>query len=180
MRLFFSIEFSESVKDTLCEAIERIRTCCEQGSFTTRDNLHLTLVFLGEVSSSALPTLKEAMEEVNIASFPLQIGGIGCFRQRSGSLYWAGVEVSDPLCSLYELLRSALIKRGFAIEKRDYRPHITLARRAVLKPDCDRSVLTVPVFCTQADCFSLMLSELQNGRRVYTALATKALKGLPQ
>jgi 2'-5' RNA ligase len=180
LRLFFSIEFSEPVKDALCEAIERIRTCCEQGSFTARENLHLTLVFLGEVSSASLPAVKEAMEEVNVAGFPLQIGGIGCFHQRSGSLYWAGVEASAPLCALYESLCEALRKRGFAIEKRDYRPHISLVRRAVLKPDCDRSVLAVPVLRTQAESFSLMLSEIRDGRRVYTTLVNKPLRGQPQ
>lgn len=180
MRLFFSIEFSEPVRDALCEAMERIRPCCEQGSFTARENLHLTLVFLGEVSSVRLPAVKEAMEEVSIAGFPLQVGGIGCFHQRSGSLYWAGVETSEPLRSLYESLCSALTKRGFAIEKREYRPHLTLVRKAVLKEGCDRSALAVPVLRTQADSFSLMLSEVRNGRRVYTTLAKKALGGLPE
>lgn len=176
MRLFFALKFSEAVKDALCAAMDRMRLCCAQGRFTPRANLHLTLVFLGEVPPERLPDVREAMEEVSAGRFALEIGGVGCFRQRGGYLYWAGVERSVPLCSLYGSLCGELQKRGFSIEERPYRPHLTLVRQAVLKDDCDRSAFTVPVLRTRAENFSLMLSERRDGRQVYTEIGSRKLE----
>lgn len=179
MRLFFSLEFDEAARDMLCAAIDRIRPCCAQGRFTPRENLHLTLVFLGEVPPASLSSAEAAMEEVTCKSFELEIGGIGCFRQHGGSLYWAGVERSEPLCALYSALCGALRGHGFSVEDRPYRPHLTLVRQAVLKAGCDRSALTVPVLRARADAFSLMLSELRAGHRVYTEIGKRKLGGVP-
>lgn len=176
MRLFFAIGFSGAVKDALCAAMERMRVCCAQGRFTPRANLHLTLVFLGEVPSERLPDAREAMEEVSAGSFALQIGGMGCFRQRGGYLYWAGVERSAPLLFLYNTLCEKLQTHGFRFDERPYRPHLTLARQVVLKDDCDRSALTVPVVQTRAESFSLMLSERRDGRTVYTEICGRQLQ----
>lgn len=175
MRLFFALEFGDTVKDALCEAMDRIRPCCEQGRFTPRANLHLTLVFLGEVPPERLAEARRAMEEVPATSFPLQIGGMGCFRQRGGYLYWAGVERSAPLLALHDSLCGRLRKRGFHVEEQVYRPHLTLVRQAVLKEDCDRSALTVPVLQSKAERFGLMLSERKDGCQVYTELFGRAL-----
>ncbi len=175
MRLFFAVGLGEAVKDALCAAMERMRPCCGQGRFTARANLHLTLVFLGEVPPGRLPGLKKAMEEVSATDFDLQIGGMGCSRQRGGYLYWAGVERSVPLLSLYDSLCGALRRHGFEVEERAYRPHLTLVRQAVLRENCDRSVLTVPISQSRAESFSLMLSQRQNGSPVYTELCRKKL-----
>lgn len=176
MRLFFALGFSEAVKDALCAAMERMRPCCAQGRFTPRANLHLTLVFLGEVPPEKLSDAREAMDGVSAASFALQIGGMGCFRQRGGYLYWAGVERSIPLLSLYDSLCEQLQRHGFRFEERAYRPHLTLVRQAILREDCDRSVFTIPVLRSQADSFSLMLSERRDARQVYTEIGSRKLQ----
>lgn len=175
MRLFFAIELGGAAKDALCEAMDRIRPCCEQGRFTPRANLHLTLVFLGEVPPERLAEARQAMAETDAAGFTLQIGGLGCFRQRGGYLYWAGVERSAPLLALHASLCARLRSHGFRVEERIYRPHLTLVRQAALKPDCDRSVLTVPALRSPAERFGLMLSERRDGRPVYTELFGRPL-----
>ena len=175
MRLFFALELGDAVKDALCEAMERMRPCCAQGRFTPRDRLHLTLVFLGEVAPGRLAEARQVVDEVPAAGFPLQIGGLGCFHQRGGYLYWAGVERSRPLLALYEALRAKLRDHGFHVEERAYLPHLTLVRQAVLNENCDRSALTVPVLRASAERFGLMLSERRNGRPVYTELCGRPL-----
>ena len=176
MRLFFAFRLDEAVRDALCTAMERMRPCCAQGRFTPRGNLHLTLVFLGEVPPERLRDAESAMEEVSAECFTLQIGGMGCFRQRGGYLYWAGVERSTPLLSLYNSLCGKLTERGFRLEEKAYRPHLTLVRQAVLREECDRSAFTVPVLQSRVDSFSLMLSERGNGGPVYTEIGTRKLR----
>lgn len=178
MRLFFAIEFPKSVKDELCATMDKMRPCCAKGRFVQHDNLHLTLAFLGEVPPVRLPEVKEAMNAVSARPFSLQIGGMGCFRQHGGDLYWAGVEHSVPLGSLYRSLCAELQKHGFRTESRSYLPHLTLVRQAVLKENCDHSVFNVPVMRMEVEKFSLMLSERRDGKPVYTELASRSLEGV--
>lgn len=90
MRLFIAINFEEEVKNQLCEAIEQLRESSLQGNFTGRENLHLTLVFIGETQRA--DDIKHAMDAVRAEPFVLKIGGLGLFKRQGGDLYWMGVE----------------------------------------------------------------------------------------
>ena len=50
MRTFIAIRFDEAIKEKITEVQDKLRDAAEKGHFTDRDNLHLTLIFLGEVS----------------------------------------------------------------------------------------------------------------------------------
>ena len=106
MRLFLAILFEEPVKDRLCEAMELIRRSTRTSRLTRRENLHLTLVFLGELREAG--KVREAMEEIRTGPFPLEIRGLGRFQRDGGDLYWAGIEPSLPLQNLYLELKNAL------------------------------------------------------------------------
>ena len=106
MRLFLAILFEEPVKDRLCEAMELIRRSTRTSRLTRRENLHLTLVFLGELREAG--KVREAMEEIRTGPFPLEIRGLGRFQRNGGDLYWAGIEPSLPLQNLYLELKNAL------------------------------------------------------------------------
>src|SRR5207249_2914500 len=60
----------------------------------------------------------------------LAIAGAGAFPDaRRPRVVWLGtVEGSPQLCAVAERLREALKKRGFALEERPFRPHLTIAR----------------------------------------------------
>jgi len=59
MRCFTAIELSDENKSQLSKAIETLRSLSTEGNFTQMNNLHLTLVFLGEIGSSRLGALRE-------------------------------------------------------------------------------------------------------------------------
>lgn len=177
MCLFFAICPDEPAKDSLCAAMEAMRPDFERADFTPRANLHLTLAFLGETAPARLPALRAAMDAVRAGPFPLCIGGVGCFRQQEGKLSWAGVERSGPLLALFDSLCAELRRRGFPTDARPYRPHLTLARRAVLREDRAGSAAAVPVTRVRVDRFRLMESRLGGGRPVYTELAARKLEG---
>ena len=48
MRLFIAICFSSKTLDAIGQHLEALGTGARSGRFTRRDNLHLTLAFLGE------------------------------------------------------------------------------------------------------------------------------------
>ena len=176
MRLFLAILFEEPVKDRLCEAMELIRRSTRTSRLTRRENLHLTLVFLGELREAG--KVREAMEEIRTSPFPLEIRGLGRFQRDGGDLYWAGIEPSLPLQNLYLELKNALAGKGIAVEDRPYRPHLTLARQAVEKPETPFYTLKnrLEPVKTKAAAVSLMKSERIEGRLVYTELYRKELR----
>ncbi|MFQ9196865.1 MAG: RNA 2',3'-cyclic phosphodiesterase [[Clostridium] leptum] len=175
MRLFLAILFEEPVKDRLREAMELIRRSTRTSRLTRRENLHLTLVFLGELREAG--KVREAMEEIRTGPFPLEIRGLGRFQRDGGDLYWAGIEPSLPLQTLPGA-ENALAGKGIAVEDRPYRPHLTLARQAVEKPEIPFYTLKnrLEPVKAKAAAVSLMKSERIEGRLVYTELYRKELR----
>ena len=71
MRLFVAILLSEPVKDMLMQTIRQLQPAVLDGRFSHRENLHLTLAFLGESS------LKPAQQVLHQLSGPLRAGPAG-------------------------------------------------------------------------------------------------------
>ena len=175
MRLFIAILFSEPVRDGLAAAVRNLRPRFQSGNFTSRENLHLTLAFLGETAPQRLDAVRDAMEAVTVPPFRLRIGGIGSFRREGGDIYWAGIERSDALLLLHEELDAALVRQGFPVERREFRPHLTLVRRAVLYGGAQAG-LSVPFQEMDVEKISLMCSRPGEGGRIYTETGAKILK----
>lgn len=91
------------------------------------DKLHVTLHFLGELPSERVPELRRGFA-VPFTPFTLSIG--------VPKLWHHGIAVLEPhaepaeLLELHANLSAALIALGLQPEERNYRPHVTLARRA--------------------------------------------------
>ncbi len=121
-RLFTAIDFSADVR-------AQLETIIPPGSKSVRpirsENLHLTLHFLGEADES---TVVEALSGVEQAEFSIVLSGCGTFSGREGKILWIGVEKSRALQVLHADLGERLSAAGFALEKRPYSPHITVAR----------------------------------------------------
>lgn len=174
MRLFTAITFEEDIKDHLWEAMEKLRLITKKGSFTFRENLHLTLNFIGETNK--LDLVKQAMDQavsnVGKKSFDLTMGGFGRFRRRDGDICWIGVEKEENLWKLQKELLVQLRYLGFALENREYRPHITLARRVKFNDGFNYDALgeKFPKLSQKIKKISLMKSEQINGKLTYTEI----------
>jgi 2'-5' RNA ligase len=161
MRLFIALQLSPEVKAVLLEAAGMLRAQAHGGNFTRPENLHLTLAFIGETQS--VSAARAALDEAAGPAFSITVGGLGNF----GALWWAGVEKSPALSALAERVQKALRIRGFEIERRAFRPHITLARQVALP---EEPGLGVPQTAMTARRLSLMKSERIRGRLVYTEI----------
>lgn len=159
MRLFTAIPFSEAVCAALLEAQAQLRWQGAQANFTRPENLHLTLAFLGET-----PRQRDAVRVMDAAvcpSFAMTVEGGGRF----GQLYWAGVTADALLEKLASRLQNSLRAAGFAVEKRPFRPHITLARQLTAPGPVRVSVVRTEM---TAERMLLLRSDRINGRLVYT------------
>jgi 2'-5' RNA ligase len=96
--------------------------------------LHLTLAFLGDVAVEQLPVL-EAIGQSLRADAPLVVtfGRLELW-PRPQLLCLVG-DTPEPLRGLVKALNRGLAAEGFAIERRPYRPHLTLARHARRLPE---------------------------------------------
>lgn len=177
MRLFIAVNLNEESRDYLSDAIQMLQRKASCGNFTRRENLHLTLVFLGEVSAERLDDVTSAMNRVKGKRFRLSFMGFGKFKSRGGDIHWAGVEKSEELFSLQKQLSAELEKEGFTLENREYSPHLTLGREVRI------SSSTGEIYGSMTDTkhemsvskISLMKSERTKGRLVYTEIYEREL-----
>ena len=170
MRLFIAINFTEEVKNQLCNAIGHLKEYAVQGNFTRRENLHLTLVFIGETTK--VDEVKRAVDFVQMEPFTLKIGGLGEFRRDGGDIYWVGVEKNGILSKIYSQLYAELTKAGFQLENRDFKPHLTLGREVILQDGVDHTAFekAIPEMSMKVEKISLMKSERVNGALSYTEI----------
>lgn len=174
MRLFIAINFSGEVKDALAKIQLGLGEYCAHARFTARENLHLTLAFLGETSGGRVGAIEKAMDAALFSPFTLAISGVGRFSRSGGDVLWAGLDDSPELCALHGRLCVQLAQAGFAAEARRFSPHITLAREAVLRPGFDLHGFSgglSPIWAA-AGAVDLMKSERVGGRLVYTKIAS--------
>jgi RNA 2',3'-cyclic 3'-phosphodiesterase len=177
MRVFYAVLLPESIRDSLCGAIELLRQASLKGRFTRRENLHLTLAFLGEVPPERIDTLSEIMGSISVQAFPLRFGNLDRFRKKGRDIWWVGVEHSDPLDTVYHELAASLKRSGFLFDDLPYVPHLTLGREILTAPGFDRdsAAAAIPPMRMVADRLSLMQSSRMNGMLTYSELRWRML-----
>ena len=143
MRVFYAVKFADYVKQALTDSLEEIRKHTLRGSFTARDNFHITLVFVGECEADKLDLLRKAADETvkkldlikrtRTDSIKGTINGLATFAHPGEELLWAGVKTNpeDILGRIYETLLGELSNCGIAIkeEHNKFTPHVTIGRK---------------------------------------------------
>ena len=124
MRLFIAIPMNAKVKESLLTTQEAFRHEGIQGNYTPRENLHLTLAFIGEYGNP--DAVIDVLNSVPFEPFPLRLDRLGNF----GDLYWAGIADNPQLAAFVKRLRRALADRNIPFDRKRFSPHITLVRKA--------------------------------------------------
>lgn len=177
MRLFIALPTPEEERAALERELARLRRACRKGGFSRGENLHITLAFLGEVPEDRVDAVHAAMDGCGTGPFPVTIGDLGRFRGREGDTLILRADGGEPLTALQTDLSDGLRSRGFALEDRAFRPHLTMARRAALREGETLAAVSArlePVRFT-ADRMILYLSHRPDGVLTYSPLYTKML-----
>src|SRR2546423_12269227 len=98
MRLFFAIELSVAVAESLHQAGGPLRALEPELGWAAADKLHLTMKFLGDVDDEGAARLIEAADDVarRHRPFEMTLGGVGAFPNfRRARVVWMEVE-SEP------------------------------------------------------------------------------------
>ncbi|HEY5070698.1 MAG TPA: RNA 2',3'-cyclic phosphodiesterase [Caulobacteraceae bacterium] len=124
IRLFAAIPLPQEVAD----AVAHRQYGLAGARWTPRENLHLTLRFAGDVSEPQGADFATELSVVRSPPLGLALSGVGSFSSaRDVRKLWAGVEASGPLQLLASRCETAARRSGLTPERRQWRPHVTLA-----------------------------------------------------
>lgn len=188
-RAFIAILLSSEARDAVTAEVDRLRPLNRAVAWVPRDNLHLTLRFLGDQSEERLEEAVVALELAAGAGEPFSLGlhGLGAFpgleRPR---ILWVGVaEGALAARGLQARLEARLAERGFPPEARPWHPHLTVGRvfddrrwrreatpalRLAVAQAGSRAVARLAI-----TAISLMKSDLEPAGARYTELASRPL-----
>lgn len=137
MRLFLALALDDVARTAIGDVSDRIaRKLAKMGAggavkWVTRENLHVTLRFLGEVADTDVPALRSALEPpITVAPFDMVLGGGGCFPGGGPPrVVWVGVSRgAEQARRIYDELDRRLTDFDVERETRAYTPHVTLGR----------------------------------------------------
>ena len=99
------------------------------GRITREATIHLTLAFLGDIAGDRVAALIDCARRVRGRPFELKLDE-GRWWEHNG-IVWAGPRsMPEPLGDLAAQLDTVLKAAGFKTEKREFKAHISLVRRA--------------------------------------------------
>jgi RNA 2',3'-cyclic 3'-phosphodiesterase len=138
-RTFIAIELPHDLRARVVEHINKLRHEFPdvRASWLRKDNLHLTLKFLGDVPVTEIPKLSDAVARAasGIKPFELTVAGCGAFPPKGRPhVLWIGVGSADapstasPLSIIHSAIEDQCSKAGFSREQRPFHPHLTIAR----------------------------------------------------
>ena len=165
MRLFIAIQFDDEVLEALTGLQQSLRELRVGGNYTPRENLHLTLAFIGDYDDPE--AVLEAIERAEFRPMDLALDGVGCF----GDLFWVGLAENKALYAYVKRLRRELAEAGIPFDKKRFSPHITLIRRASVPGSGSMvPVSEAPKGRMRATHVSLMRSDRGKNGMIYTEI----------
>ena len=186
MRAFFGIGLPAGVREAVASVMSRFRGLHAPVAWTAPGNLHITLVFLGEIDPGQVPRIGRELRAVASGTGPFSVvaEGAGAFPgTRNPRVLWVALlEPLELVRKLQQNMQNALSGAGFPREDRPFHPHITVGRvRGALPPAwgerfagelSGRRFGVVPV-----SSFTLYESRPGPGGAVYTPLSDFRLEG---
>ena len=149
MRLFTAVELDAGLRTTVWRAARELAQSLERSTprfrarWTPEENLHITLVFLGETPEARLAALADALQPTFATRvFALGLTGFGRFPPSGAPrVLWLGVgKGHEALTALCGETAARFLPLGFEPERRKYFPHVTVAR-ATDEAKADRAAL---------------------------------------
>jgi len=177
MRLFVAIAMPEEVSASLLT----LQSGVPGARWTTREQMHLTLRFIGECDGRAAAGIDDALASLSARPFSLALKSVGQFGGRKPSSLWAGVESDELLFRLQRKIEIAVQRAGLPAETRKFTPHVTLARLKsastgrVMDYIADHGLYRSPAF--EVGNFILYSSQPTPNGSLYVAERSYTLRG---
>jgi RNA 2',3'-cyclic 3'-phosphodiesterase len=124
-RLFIALPVPEEIADELVT----LQSGVPDARWVPAEHFHVTLCFAGEVPGAILRDLEEELADIAGPRFPVNVAGVEQFSSgKQPKALVALVAKSDRLEWLHQKVSTVARNCGIAVERRKFRPHVTLAR----------------------------------------------------
>jgi RNA 2',3'-cyclic 3'-phosphodiesterase len=169
MRLFVAL----SIPDDVAMGLSLLQAGVPGARWSSREQLHLTLRFIGEVDGRDASAIDDALSAIDAPRFTLALKGVGEFGGKNPHALWAGVRDADNVKFLQRKIETAIQRVGFPAEERKFAPHVTLAslraspRGRVMDFLTDHALYSSPPF--EVNGFILYSSHLTPNGSIYRA-----------
>ena len=136
IRAFVAIELPEVIRQKLDDIEKQVQAQAGEAArkavrWVHAANMHLTLKFLGEVSTANLQVLARMLrsEAQRQPAFDILLGGLGAFPNvRRPRVIWVGAEAPAGMLALQRAIEAETRTLGYPAEERPFSPHLTLGR----------------------------------------------------
>jgi RNA 2',3'-cyclic 3'-phosphodiesterase len=107
----------------------------EKIRWVSSDNMHITLLFLGDTEETIIHTLDHTVEQLlsNTQSFKYAVAKFGVFKNiQNPTVLWFGIKAEETASLIKITLDRAVPDLGIQIEQRAFKPHLTLGRAKLI------------------------------------------------
>jgi RNA 2',3'-cyclic 3'-phosphodiesterase len=123
MRLFIAVTPPEAMRDLVVETYAEI----ERARWVKKEQLHVTLRFLGDVEEEQAVLVREALRGIRAPALTLSIRGAGTFG-RPPRVLWCGLDPEEEITALARSIDDAVVQVGLTEADKPFAPHLTIAR----------------------------------------------------
>ena len=133
LRAFIAVEIPSALQNTIQNSTSTLRQSLgdEIVRWVPPQNIHLTLKFLGDISTSNLDLIKQMLiaETAQQKCFEMQIEDIGSFpNPKRPRVLWVGLRAPAALESIQRAIVSACARLGYPSDEKNFSPHLTIGR----------------------------------------------------
>lgn len=131
IRTFVAIELPNDIRRAITKVIDKLAPFSNDVRWVSAENLHITLVFLGDVEDRSVHAACQAVARAcaKIEPFHVSIQGTGVFpKPDRPRVLWTGLDVgAEEITNLREQVANELDAAGFQFDWK-FSPHITIGR----------------------------------------------------
>ncbi len=134
MRTFVAIEIEQNLKEKIYKFITTSQAQIKSNkiSWVKKENLHVTLKFIGEIEEKKVENIKEVLNKLikNFTQFSFSIRNIGVFPDvKKPRVIWLGIEDKTKILGLLSKeIEDELFKIGLPKENKEFVSHLTIGR----------------------------------------------------
>ena len=178
LRLFVAVEIPQDIKNSISNIIQKAPKSGEV-KWVEPENLHMTLLFLGDQEETLLPVIKNSLGVIASQGSPFrtELGGFDAFPNLKSpkAFFVTAKEGEKLLVQLVEKLSKNLLEKKISFDLKPFRGHVTLGRSKTLKglpALVDSLSASCPAILGEMNVeqFVLFQSRLTEKGPIYTAL----------
>ena len=189
IRSFLAVEIPLSNKEKILKLINSFNEKSDSLiKWVSKDNLHITLKFIGELNTDHISTIQKSLTErlSSVPAFDMHINGLGVFpNSRKPRIFWLGFDQNKNLERIVSSIENCAVNLGYEADDKPFSPHLTIgrARRDISSGDLisftknfqNHKLEVIPDF--KVSHVTLFKSELTREGPLYSQLFRVSLTG---